>query len=131
MSVFHLSVVTPDRLLFDGDVEHVIVRTLNGDICVLKGHARYISGLGTGRLRIRTETGERTAALSGGFIKVDGNETQILATTCEWQEDIDLERAKRAEQRAKELLKSAQSQSEQDVAELKLKRALNRISIVK
>ena len=131
MSVFHLSIVTPDRLFFDGDVERVVVRTVSGDVGVLKGHAKYISSLGTGRLRVRTESGERVAALSGGFIKVNGDKTQILATTCEWEDEIGLERAKRAEQRARELLKSAQGQSEQDIVELKLKRALNRINIAK
>ena len=131
MSVFHLSVVTPDRLFFDGDVERVVVRTVSGDVGVLKGHAKYISGLGTGRLRVKTETGERVAALSGGFIKVNGDKTQILATTCEWEDEIDLERARRAEQHARALLKEAQSKSKQDIAELKLKRALNRIDIAK
>lgn len=129
MSVFHLSVVTPERMFFDGDVERVTVRTVSGDVGILKGHAKYISALGIGKMRIKTESGEKTAALAEGFIKVDGDKTLVLASACEWAEEIDLSRAKKAEERARELLQTAQSKSEHDVAELKLKRALNRIRV--
>lgn len=129
MSTFELSVVTPDRMFYEGEAERVIVRTVSGDVGILKGHAKYISALGIGALRIKTDEGERTAALANGFIKVDGDKTLILASACEWQDEIDLERAKRAEQKAQELLKSAQSKKEQELAERKLKRAVNRIGI--
>jgi len=129
VSVFHLSVVTPERMFFDGDVERVTVRTVSGDVGILKGHAKYISALGIGKMRIKTESGEKTAALAEGFIKVDGDKTLVLASACEWAEEIDLSRAKKAEERARELLQTAQSKSEHDVAELKLKRALNRIRV--
>ena len=55
MAVFHLSVVTPDRIFFDGDAERVIVRTRSGDVGILKGHAKYISAIWIGKLRIKTE----------------------------------------------------------------------------
>ncbi len=129
MSVFHLSVVTPERMFFEGDVERVTVRTVSGDVGILKGHAKYISALGIGKMRIKTESGEKTAALAEGFIKVDGDKTLVLASACEWAEEIDLSRAKKAEERAGELLQTPQSKSEHDVGELKLKRALNRIRV--
>lgn len=131
MSVFHLSVVTPDRLFFDGDVERVVVRTVSGDVGILKGHAKYISALGIGMMRIRTEDGEKTAALAEGFIKVDGDKTLVLTSACEWADEIDVARAKQAEERARALLQTADSKSEHDIAELKLKRALNRIHVAK
>ena len=99
MSEFHLSIVTPERMFFDGEAERVVVRTISGDVGILKGHAKYISALGTGALKIRFSDGEKIAALSGGFIKADREKTLILATTCEWKDEIDLERAKRAEER--------------------------------
>ena len=85
--------------------------------------------LGTGALKIRFSDGEKIAALSGGFIKSDREKTLILATTCEWKDEIDLERAKHAEEKAREMLQHAQSNAEHDLAELKLKRAVNRINI--
>ena len=129
MSEFHLSIVTPERMFFDGEAERVVVRTISGDVGILKGHAKYISALGTGALKIKFSDGEKIAALSGGFIKADRDKTLILATTCEWKDEIDVERAKRAEEKAREMLKHAQSNAEHDLAELKLKRAVNRINI--
>ena len=128
MSVFHLSVVTPDRNFFDGDVERLVVRTVSGDVGILKGHAKYISALDTGAMKVKTEAGERIAAISGGFMKVDGDKTLILASVCEWQDEIDVQRAKAAEQRARDLLRE-KSGAEHDRAELKLKRALNRLRV--
>lgn len=129
MSEFHLSIVTPERMFFDGEAERVVVRTISGDVGILKGHAKYISALGTGALKIKFPDGEKIAALSGGFIKADRDKTLILATTCEWKDEIDVERAKRAEEKAREMLQHAQSNAEHDLAELKLKRAVNRINI--
>ena len=129
MSEFHLSIVTPERMFFDGEAERVVVRTISGDVGILKGHAKYISALGTGALKIKFSDGEKIAALSGGFIKADRAKALILATTCEWKDEIDLERAKRAEEKAREMLQHAQSNAEHDLAELKLKRAVNRINI--
>ncbi len=129
MSEFHLSIVTPERMFFDGEAERVVVRTISGDVGILKGHAKYISALGTGALKIKFSDGEKIAALSGGFIKADRDKTLILATTCEWKDEIDVERAKRAEEKAREMLQHAQSNAEHDLAELKLKRAVNRINI--
>ncbi len=131
MAVFHLTVVTPERMFFDGEVERVVVRTVSGDIGILKGHAKYISALGIGMMRIKTADGEKTAALAEGFVKVDGDHTTVLATTCEWADEIDVARAKRAEDRARAALKSASGRTEHDIAELKLKRALNRIRVAK
>lgn len=129
MSEFHLSIVTPERMFFDGEADESLYAPFLGDVGILKGHAKYISALGTGALKIRFSDGEKIAALSGGFIKADREKTLILATTCEWKDEIDLERAKRAEEKAREMLQHAQSNAEHDLAELKLKRAVNRINI--
>ena len=40
MSEFHLSIVTPERMFFDGEAERVVVRTISGDVGILKGHAK-------------------------------------------------------------------------------------------
>lgn len=129
MSVFHLSVVTPDRVFFDGEAQRVIVRTVSGDVGILKGHAKYVSALGIGAMRIKTPDKERTAALAGGFIKAGGDKTLILASACEWEDEIDINRARRAEEAARKQLEAAESAAEQAAAEAKLSRALNRIRI--
>lgn len=98
MATFHLQIVTPDRMVYDGQAERVIVRTLRGDVCILARHIDYAAPLGIGEARVTDAEGAtRVAACSGGMIGVDGGEVRIMATTFEWADDIDLERSARTE----------------------------------
>lgn len=130
-SEYSLRIVTPDRLFFEGEVENTIVPTIDGDVGILKGHINYVTALSIGALRVLKEGKWRTAAISGGFIKVQKSGTTIVADACEWEDEIDVERAKRAHTSAKNILASKTSERESELAELKLKRALNRINIAK
>lgn len=129
MSTYRLKIVTPDKLFFDDDVERIVTRTTEGDVGILARHAKYVAALDVGELKIHNEGKVRVAAVSEGFITVDNDLTTIVARSCEWAEDIDIERAKEAKQRAESRLKEQSSKKEHDIAELKLKRAINRISI--
>ena len=98
MATFHLQIVTPDRMVFDGQAERIIVRTLRGDVCILARHIDYAAPLGIGEARVTDADGvTRVAACSGGMIGVDAGEVRVTATTFEWADDIDLERAQRAQ----------------------------------
>ena len=128
-STYHLKIVTPDRLFFDGDVENIIVPAVDGDVGILKGHINYVTPLSTGVLRLRENGDWKIAALSGGFLKVEKSGTVIVANTCEWKEEIDVERARRAEQKARDILNAKESEKRTRYSEQKLKKALNRINI--
>lgn len=128
-NTFHLQIVTPDGLLFDGNAQRVLVRTTEGDVGILKDHSDYVSPVATGMTRVTMENGEvKTAACSGGFISVKKGITRLVANTFEWAEDIDVERAKKAQIRAEEKLKEASDYAER-AAEIKLKRAITRIRV--
>ncbi len=71
----------------------------------------------------------RVAAISTGLLKVGGNKVSILANAVEWADEIDLDWAKRSEEDARRRLKEQQDKHQLDLAELKLQRALNRISV--
>ena len=71
----------------------------------------------------------RVAAISTGLLKVGGNRVSILANAVEWADEIDLDWAKRSEEDARRRLKEQQDKHQLDLAELKLQRALNRISV--
>lgn len=129
MASFNLKVVTPQRVLFDGEVDRVIARTISGDIGILKGHANYVAPLSIGKLEILIGEEKKFAAISGGMIKVDKNSTAILTSACEWAEEIDIERAQRAMERAKLYIESPTELHTEEVAQIKLARALNRIEI--
>lgn len=134
MATYHLQIVTPDGLYFDGQAEKLIVRTTVGDVCVMARHVNYMSALGMGMATLVTADGKtRHAACIGGILAVHDGEASLVASTFEWAEDIDLERAKRAANRAEAILSSRSKRSAQEIAlaEAKLKRALIRQSVRK
>lgn len=127
---FSLKIITPDKVFFDGETTQVIVRTTEGDIGILAHHISLVASLPSGPVRIMKEDGTwQTAAVSNGLIKVGGNKVNIFTDAIEWADDIDVARAKHAEEIAKERMRQNSSRREMDLAELKLKRALNRISV--
>ena len=131
MATFHLQIVTPDRMVFDGEAEKIIVRTLGGDVCILARHIDYAAPLGIGEARVTDAEGNtRIAACAGGMLGVSAGEARVMATTFEWAEDIDLERAKTAQAEAQKKLESLDHQDKDfAIMEAKLKRAIARINV--
>lgn len=129
MATFHLKVLTAERCFYDGEVERIVVRTATGDVGILPGHVPYTAALGVGGLTVIKDGQRRVAAISGGFVDVSKNETVVLARTCEWADEIDVERAKAAAERARASIHHKQSDREQDIAQVKLKKAINRVRI--
>ena len=127
MTPFRLEIVTPEKTFFDGETEQIIARTTVGDVGILNGHEPYCAALGIGQMRVMIDGQFKRAATSGGIIKVSKEKTVVLVQSCEWAEDIDVDRAEHAKQVAEERIKAAQSDNELRLAEAKLKRALNRI----
>lgn len=127
---FRLSVITPEKVFFDGETTQIIVRTTEGDIGILANHTILVANLPSGPLRIMQEDGKyRAAAVSSGVLKVGNNKATILATAVEWADEIDIQRAKHAEEEARLRLKSELSAVQFEHTQLKLQRALNRINV--
>ena len=102
MSTFPLRIGTPDGLLYEGEVARLVCRTINGDLAILPRHCNYCTALGMGEAHIILEDGSRkNAACIGGMLSVMNGTCHVLATTWEWEEDIDTERAEDARKRAK------------------------------
>lgn len=133
MKTFSLEIGTPDGLLFQGEVERIICRSITGDLAILAGHSNFCTALGMGEAQVVFSDGtRRSAACIGGMLSMLDGACHLLATTWEWKEDIDEERANSAKQRAREKLsKTGLTQREYDLAEAKLKRALVRLSVKK
>jgi len=131
MTPFHLKIVTPDGLIFDGQAEKLIVRTVGGDVCILARHMDYVAPLGMGRAVVESDGNRRTAACIGGMLNVNAGEVTLVPTTFEWSDAIDLDRAERSYQRADKVLHdSAATDTDIALAEARLHRALVRKSVV-
>jgi F-type H+-transporting ATPase subunit epsilon len=125
-----LEVVTPDRLLLSKEVDVVVATSVEGEFGVLAGHAPLLATLAIGEMRYRDGNALEYAAVAGGFCEVTGEKVTILAESAELAREIDIDRAKRARERAEQRL--AKSQSEQlDYArsEASLKRAMVRMRV--
>lgn len=129
--MFHLRIVTPDRMFFSEEVKRVIVRGSEGDLAVLKGRAPIITPLEIGKVRILQNGEERIAAVVDGYISVIDDQTTIVTEAAEWPDEINVERAKEAKARAEKRLKDNKNKDiiDLDRAELALKRALNRLDL--
>ena len=132
MEKLHLEVVTPARTVVNEDVESVVAPGSLGEFGVLPGHIPFLSGIVPGELRYTVDDKKAHLAVSGGFCEVSGGRIAVLVDAAEVAHEIDLERARKAMERAEERL--AQQRGSEDVdfvrAEAALKRAMIRIKIV-
>ncbi len=131
MSTFPLEIVTPDRLFFNDEVERVIVRGTEGDLAILKNRAPLVTPLRIGKIRVFKDGEEKVATCVSGYIKVTKEKTTIITDACEWPEEIDVERAEEAKERAEERLKDRPKDLDVARAEAALKRAINRLDVAK
>jgi F-type H+-transporting ATPase subunit epsilon len=96
-----VEVVTPTRTLYSGEAEMIVCRTAGGEIAFLADHMPYIGVLEPGVVRIVGATeaagGEVLIAAHGGFVEVKDNQVIMLADVAELADEIDVERARRAE----------------------------------
>lgn len=131
MNTFPLKIGTPDGLVFDGEAAKVICRSITGDMAILAGHCNFCTALGMGEATVVLPDGtRREAACIGGMLSVMDGKCSLLATTWEWEEDIDRKRAKDARKRAEEKLsEGGLTDREYKMAQAKLRRALVRLSV--
>lgn len=127
---FHLKIITPDRIFYEGKASMVEFNTSEGEIGVYKDHIPMTVIVKPGVLVI---TGEeiKEAALHAGFVEILPDRVTIMAEIIEWPHEIDRERAEEARERAKQRI--AQSTSDTDIlrAETALQRAIARIEVLK
>ena len=129
-NVIKLEVVTPDRLVLSEDVEIVVAPGAEGEFGVLFQHIPFLSILQEGELRYRKGSELHYMAVSGGFAEVLPHKVTVLAEAAEQAREIDVERAKRARERAeKRLLEAKRAEMEHAVAEAALRRAMIRLRV--
>ena len=131
MTSFPLKIVTPDGLIYDGNAEMIIVRTITGDMAFLARHINCVAPLGMGRATVIVDGQKRYAACIGGMITVVDGAVTLVPTTFEWADDIDAARAQASLDRAQKVLDNKDGATETDLklAEARLHRALVRKNV--
>jgi len=124
-----LEVLTPERLVLSESVDEVVIPGLNGELGILPNHTALISQLKTGILTYRSGAEKRLMHVSGGFAEVLPDQVSVMSDVAEKSEEIDLERAQRALERAEKRIALNGDDVDFARAELKLQRAMIRVQL--
>lgn len=129
MKTLKVSVVTPDGPVLEDNYDMVVCEAEDGEIGILPGHIPLVAPLVISAVRLKHQNKTDNLAVNGGFLEVRPDEITILAQSAEKPSDVNVERARRAKERAERRLQSNQDNVDFHRAELALKRALNRLNI--
>jgi len=122
-----LEIVTPARKVYTEDVRMVVLPGSEGEFGVLPDHAALVSALKIGVIRVHHEGKVTKIAVSGGFVEVRDSKVTVLANSAERQDQIDVDRATAAKERAEQRLAAQGADIDVLRAEMALKRAMNRL----
>lgn len=128
---FYVEILTPEKRFFTGDIETLILKTPNGEMGVLANHTPMVSAVAIGIIRIKQDGEWLDAVLSEGFMEIKNDKTVILVDTAEWPDEIDINRASEAQERAAERLQSKLSYQEYMQSKAAIARAAERLKISK
>lgn len=125
-----LKIVAPERIFYEGDASFLEFTTTEGEMGIYANHIPLTAIIAPGVLRIHNNDDVREAALLSGFVQVLQDSVTILAESVEWPEEIDANRAKEAEIRARRRIQE-DSANDMTRAEMALRRALVRQSLTR
>jgi F-type H+-transporting ATPase subunit epsilon len=132
MAKLFLEVVTPDQVVVSEEADMVVAPGTEGEFGVLPGHVLFLSGIVPGELRYTSGSKKESLAVSTGFAEVSNDKVSILVDAAERAADIDIERAQKAIERARQRLEKERGAEDVDFrrAEAALQRAIIRLKIV-
>lgn len=122
----HLEIITPEKSVFNEEIDEVLVPTDKGQIGILPHHINLVTKLIQGEIIIKTKSKEKSVAVTGGFLEVANGKITILSDYAKHVDDIDIGKAQDARKRAEEVLKKRREINEQDMmkAQAELRRAI-------
>jgi F-type H+-transporting ATPase subunit epsilon len=126
---FQLEIVTPEKMVVRDVAEDIQIPGRNGYLGILPGHAPLITELAVGEISYRKDSQTHYLAVAWGFAEVFPEKVTILAETAERPQEIDVQRAQVAKQRAEEALKTGKTEADFTHAEDALKRAETRLDV--
>lgn len=130
MKKFIAKIYEADDTFFEGELESIVLNTVDGEYGVLADHENLVVAVVPGKMVIRTPDGKsRDCFVSDGMMRIEDGEVLILVDSAEYAEEIDIARAKAKEEKARQIMIARKSEHEYALAESSLKRAVARIKI--
>ncbi len=129
--MFKLSIVTPEKIFYENEVASLIAPGIEGYLGVLTSHAPLITAIIPGKVTIKETSGKEEihVSVAHGFLEVSQNIATVLVDSAEYVSDIDVERAKKSMERAKQRISEKVGNIDLPRAYMSLERAKNRISL--
>lgn len=128
---FTIRIITPDRVFYEGKAEMIEFNTVEGEVGIYKNHIPMTMIIKPGILCITDGEEEKIAALHAGFVEVLPDTITILAEIIEWPDEINVERAEAARERAEKRLREKGPGTDMARAEAALQRSIARISVIR
>lgn len=125
---FTFHVVSPEGNVIKEEIEFVVLPGVDGELGILPNHAPLIAALDPGVVHYTAKGKKIKLAISGGFVEVSENKATVLADTAEFGDQIDLQRAQAAKERAEKRLASKSADTDLKRAEYALHRAIARLN---
>ena len=126
--MFELKIIEPDGMFYEGQASFLEFASVMGEMGVYANHIPLTTILAPGVMKIHNDGQVKKAAVIGGFIEIQKKRITVMAEDAEWPEEIDVERAKAAKERAEKRLHDRTAETDVARAEAALKRAVARIS---
>jgi F-type H+-transporting ATPase subunit epsilon len=127
---FRLDIITPARVVFQGEATSLGAPGMAGNFQVLYNHAPLLSAIGVGALKVRDTKGQDVQySTSGGFVEVKDNAVVVLAESVEREDEIVVSRAEAARVRAQQRMDSRSADVDYERARAALMRAVNRLRV--
>jgi F-type H+-transporting ATPase subunit epsilon len=128
--MLNLEIITPEQTVVKETVDMVEAKGANGEFGILPGHTQFLTTLEIGEIRYMKDGATTYLSASGGFSEVVEDKVVMLLDTAEFAGDIDIERARKALERAESALKASSfDHTEYLIYEMALHRAIARISV--
>ena len=131
MADMRLEIVTAERVVYSEEVSVLVAPGADGELGILPNHSPLLTTLAPGEIRVTKDGEETFMAVSGGFLEVLGNKVTILADTAEPADEIDIDRAEQALQRAQEGVESAVSDMDLERALASMRRSAARLGVAR
>lgn len=129
---FHVQIVTPYELFYEGDIHSLVLPAVDGEIGILSGRTPVIIALNPGELRMQYDEDELTLAVASGYSEIESDSAVVVVNSAEWPDKIDVDRAKTALERAQKRLDDPnESAREKERSNRSLMRAKTRLKVAK
>lgn len=129
MDKLHLEIVTPEKLLYEADIDMVVVPGSEGELGLLPHHIPIFTKIKPGEIKIKNEGKVEYLAVTGGFLDFSNKKATILADYAVHSDEIEIEAVREAKKRAEEAMKEKKSETDFAFAEAELRKAILQLKV--